>query len=384
MNFVKKRKTQLLILLLIILLGVLLAVAPFYKQYRYRRNLEKSLLLMGDWFIKNQKEQGDFYYQRNVADGKETDRNHITRQAGSVYALSLLYKYTGDPTIKEVLKKNFYYFKGQSHPGTLTTADKQYSTFKIVYRDNPVNNPNALILLALINYIDKDPAERYKYALFADGLAAQVLSSQQPSGGFMYKLDPTEEDDFNNGESFYALSRYFQYSQNRTYREAAKKAADYFLQKYSSDNLNMSFFGWGLQGYYYLYQEVPDEKYWTYMRKSIDTYMKNTATNQMDFYHNYGSIPPPPSLAVPLEGINHIAKLAENRDPDFFRQIKIYLDQSMLYLQQFQINGPLSRRKSEHQKVQGGICIDYYCQIEQIDVTGHNLASLYFYLTFFK
>lgn len=339
---------------------------------------------MGDWFVENQTEQGDFYYQRNVSDGKETDRNHITRQAGSVYSLSLLYKYSGDSAIEEVLRKNFYYFRGQSRPGNVMIGDKQYATFKIIYRDNPVNNPNALILLALINFVEKNPAERYNYALLIDGLAAQVLASQQPSGGFMYKLDPAEEDDFNNGESFYALSRYFQYSQNRTYREAAKKAANYFLQKYGSDNLNMSFFGWGLQGYYYLYEEVPDEKYWTYMKRGVDTYMKTTAADQIDFYNNYGSIPPPSSLAVPLEGINHVAKLAENKDPDFFKRVKIYLDDSILYLQQFQINGPLSKRKSGHKKVQGGICVDYYCQIEQIDVTGHNLASLYFYLIFFK
>jgi hypothetical protein len=376
------------VLVSIILLGILIITVisvTGIKKYHYRKNLEKSLSMAGEWFLKNQKEEGNFYYQRSVDYGTENERDNIVRQAYSAYTLSLLYKHTGDPAIGESLKKSFYFFRRIAQSGTANINGSELPTFRITYRGDDSNNSSALILLALINYLEKNPGEKYHYTPFMKGLANYLVTTQLPSGGFMYKLDPNQEEDhFNNGETFYAMARYYSYSREQIYMETAKKAADYFIQKYRHQDLNMSFFGWGLQGFYYLYLEVPEERYWEAIKQHSQAYLDNAGRRHLEFYNQTGSIAPPASLAVLIEGLAHTAELASRKDPEFYRVTKNYIDRSVLYLQQFQINGPMSKRTSEHEKVQGGICMDYYCQTEQIDVTGHHLAALYFYLTFFK
>ncbi len=373
---------MIIILLVIIILS--LGLTSYFRQNQYRKDLDKSLNLAGNWFTKNQTDRGDFVYQRRVTDGEESDRNDIVRQAYALYSLSLFNRYSQDGRVDGAVKKGILFFKQYAKEGTFTAGEKTYKTYKLVYRDNQINSYSALVLLALINYLEKYPDKKNELGPFAEGLAHHLLSTQKPSGGFVYKTDPDEENDINDGEVFYALARYSSYSKNPLFLEATKKSAEYFVGKYDSNNLNMSFFGWGLQGYFYLYKESPDEKYWRYIRDNSSSYLRSSGAEHLRFYSLNGNIAPPASLPATLEGLNHAGLIAQSKDPEFFKQLKSYIDSSVFYLQQFQINGPLSERKSAYEKLTGGTCLDYYCELERIDATGHYVSALYFYLKFFK
>ncbi len=347
-----------------------------YQKIQFKKNLETSLEFQGKWFLENQTKNGDFVYKRNVVTGKKIHGYNIVRQAGSLYSLAQLYKKNKDPKIKGVLEKGFDFFKNftkqQSFP---------LSGAAVVYEQEKKSNASALLLLALIEYMEASEKNKEKYWNFANQLAQYLVSTQTITGGFIQEF-PGIESDYNNGESFYALIRMYLLSQNKSYLNAAEKAAVYFIHKYDDKGFNLSFYPWGMAGFSYLYKETRKIDYWLFMKKQTDQYFKNSGDNINSFLKGENKNFPRGNLAVFLEGLTHTAWVAKNIDYQYFLSLRSFIEKSLIYLMSLQVNGPISERNSNFSQVKGGLCYDYNCQTQRIDICHHYLSAIYLYLTF--
>jgi len=338
--------------------------------------IEVAMRHIGKWFIANQTATGDFTYELDVATGKPSAGYNIVRQAGSLYSLAQLYREYRDPTVKETLERGFAFFE------TLTVFPKTPSARAILHHGAIQSNTSALLLLALAEYSDAEPERKAKYEKVIEGLANYLMATQKPSGGFINRY-PDEESDYNNGESFYALVRAYEVTGKKEYLQSAKKAALYMMEKYRMDEFNDEFFPWGMAGFAHLYRLEPNVRYWRFMREQTDAFFAGIGASTERFFYGISSRPPKGNIGVFLEGISQTALVAKAQDEAYFRKIEDFMKPSIDYLLTLQVNGPASKRYSPIATIQGGMCYNFDCQTERIDITHHALSALYWYLNVF-
>ncbi|HAI62957.1 MAG: hypothetical protein UU64_C0019G0006 [candidate division WWE3 bacterium GW2011_GWF2_41_45] len=378
---------SLLFLLIIIILITVDLTKPFLcfnekkqnPQETFEKNLERSLILYGNWFIKNQTDAGDFNYELNVDTGEKIPNYNIVRQAGSFYSLTHAYKYTKNDNYKKGIEKGIIFFEN-----LIEEVEGNVPMSRIKHEGTIQSNTVAVYLLALIEYIETDNTDKDKYLETSTKLANYLLYTQRNDGSFLQRLDPAEESDYNNGESFYALIRMYKLSGDKRYLTGATKAADYIILKYSAEPFNYSVFAWAMQGMAHLYSVEHDSKYWDFMKSYTDSYFKRGGNTANLYFRGYKVPPPKGNLGVYLEGLAHVAWTAKETDPYYYSEVSLFIKKSLEYLMSLQINGPASERKSAIPWISGGICYDYRCKTQRIDITHHNLSAIYFYLTYVK
>lgn len=337
------------------------------------------MTLYGDWFLRNQTEEGDFNYEIDVKTGEILNSNNIVRQAGSLYSLAHAYKYTKEKEYKIGIEKGIKYFSS-----FLENVDNIVPTKRINYEGIISSNTTALFLLALTEYMEENPTARLEYMSLSKELANYLLLTQNDKGGFSYNLGNSEESDYNNGESFYALIRAYKINNDPIYLEGAKKAANYIISKYSKEKFNYSLYSWAMQGMAHLYKVEPDERYWDFMKSYSNQFLFGYGKNTYSYFTDQKGNPPKSNLGVYLEGLNHVAWVARNKDTTYYEALKDFIQMSLKYLMTLQINGPGSDRKSNIEIVSGGICYDQSCVTQRIDIVHHNLSAIYLYLNYTK
>lgn len=342
-------------------------------QKKLNSDFLEAMLLTTNWFITNQTKEGDFRYELSVDSNQPTSNYNIVRQAGSLYSLAQVYKYNRDPKLQDTLENGFSFFKA------LTIPEKEATAGAVIFQTKKQTNASALFLLALIEFLETNPSATKDYYPLAQQLANFLVSTQKDSGGFAYQPDVNqEESDYNNGETFYALTRMYLLSREPSYLNSARKAADHFLKYYTPSLPNMSFYSWGMAGFAYLYSIDPQESYWQFMRLSTDavlTKQGKTLLSQSFLKGGWG---------VFLEGIAHVAWIAKEKDLSYFHQLKRFYAQALRNLLRLQVNGPFSSYTSDFENIRGGMCYDSLCQTQRIDITHHNLSAIYLYFTFLR
>lgn len=344
------------------------------QSRQHQANFTESMKLMGQWFVTNQTAQGDFRYELETATGQTKEGYNIVRQAGSLYSLAQLFGLTHNPQIETTLKQGFTFFEQLSRPEATDAA-------AIVYQDEKKSNGSALLLLALIEYMEADPQAQDQYLNWARQLANFLVSTQKGNGGFAYRPDiDLEESDYNNGETFYALVRIYRLDPQPEYWEAIQKAADYLVTAYPPQTPNLSFYSWSMAGFAHLYQIDPQPAYWDYLKTSTNAFINTRGksflpqTSQPRFIRgNWG---------VFLEGIIHTAWVAQSIDPQYAQYLKDFSETALLQVLTLQVEGPYGRFAARYPHLKGGICYDQSCQTQRIDIVHHNLSAVALYLKF--
>ena len=373
-RMVKNISLLCLIFLGLVLLGRFVA-NKVSTEREFRNDLKESLALYGDWFVRNQTEQGDFNYELDVQTGELVEDYNLVRQAGGLYSLAQAYKYTKNPEYQLSIEKGIVFFEN-----LFEDVENTVPTTRINFNEERKSNAVALFLLALIEYMETSPEIKEEYIGMSEKLANYLLLTQQESGGFFVLLDPELESDYNNGESFLTLIRMYEITGNEKYLEGAQKAADYIILKYSSEEFNCSVYAWAMQGFQHLYYVSEDPKYWDFMRFYTDAYLNSTGVFVKAYFNKEYPNPPKGSFGVFLEGIIGVASIAENVDEKYHSQLSDFIVQSLDYLMTLQIDGPRSSRTSEFELLSGGICYDEICTKQRVDITQHNLSAIYLYL----
>lgn len=351
------------------------------------KDLEESMHLQGEWFIKNQTTRGDFIYEREVETGDIVEGYNDVRQAGSLYALAQLYKYSKNEDLEKTVQRGINFFKVYAEP-----QEGSPSAIAINFKGSTKSNTVALFLLAIIEYMEASEEAKEEHLEFAEQLANYLVTTQLDSGGYVYKYytendaeEPYKESDYNNGETFYALLRMYKLTGNETYLESANKAAPYLIEKYGSEGINLSFYAWGMEGFAHLYDIDPKEEYWEFLKSYTNKYLVAHGNKVATYFLNeYQVNPPKGNLGVYMEGLAHVAWIAKEKDPEYYDLLKIYMENSLDYLLSLQVDGPKTERTSDNDFIKGGSCYDYFCDTMRIDIVHHILSGNYLYLTLVK
>lgn len=371
-----------------IVILLFLTVCSSYFVYRLfklwpketlEQKLEGSMARETTWLLNNQKEAGDFVYERIAATGQANDANSIVRQAGALYGLGQAYKYKKDPHVAQAFEKGLSYFKN-------LTATKSATMVAISHEDETLSNTTALVVLGLTEYIEADDRnntlENLEYLV---RLSNYLESTQATTGAYINSYIPTpSESDYNNGETMYALIRSYQLTQKDSYLTSVKRMADYAISHYKTDTFNSSFFSWGMAGFAHLYSVAPDEKYWKYLVASFDTYMKYRGQWYEQYLRSKDGEPVTPGSAVFLEGVDHIGWIAKTKDPMLYKKINAHVRRVLDHLLAYELNSPYGKYRSESASVSGAVCSQVNCESTRMDFVQHHMSAMTLYLKFFE
>lgn len=368
-------------LLILVLVSAIVFIANkffhFFPFQGFAQKITTSVTRQGKWYVQNQKPEGDFVYERYVRTGEPTDStNNIVRQAGVTYGLAQIYSLNHNPEILKTLEKAFEYFKTITFKVSPTES-------AIKYNDKIASNATALLILGLSEYIEADEKFRTQENLeYLTSLSNYLVSTQLPTGEYINETTAKGPvvSDYNNGETMYALARSYKITKNPAYLASIKKFADFSVQSYGSQNFNNAYFSWGMAGFAHLYQITKDDSYWEFLKSYSDKYFES-AGDDYDWYllHKEGD-PMPPGAAVFLEGVDHLAWIAKEKDNDLYQKLKTHIEKNLNFLLGYEIKGPFSRHKVASDKVAGAICANYSCDTTRIDFLQHFSSAVILYL----
>ncbi len=384
----KKKRAVRVDFLFLLWISVIAAISFFAVQQvrrlvgvlpkeNFRQKVTGSISRQGDWFIRNQTPAGDFVYERYAATGEIKEGNSIVRQAGALYGLAQLYAYTKNPETKTTLEKGFDYFRG-------LTATPSASANVITHNGQTLTNTTALLVLGLVEYLEADSRNKTTENLeYLVRLSNYLASTQTSTGAYINEYVPKPvESDYNNGETMYALIRSYNVTQKQEYLLSVKRMASYAMEYYGPQGFNSSFFSWGMAGFSYLYAAEPDEKYWIFLKQYADKYMTSRGVVYEQFLNHTSETAITPGASVFLEGVNHIAWVAKDKDPVLYRTLKRHVERVLDFLLTYELDGPYGKYASGKDMVRGAICSQKECETTRIDFLQHNISAILLYVKF--
>ena len=343
----------------------------------FEQKIIGSITRQGDWFVRNQTTAGDFVYERYAATGEVKEGNNIVRQAGALYGLAQLYSYTKDPAIEQTLEKGFGYFR------TLT-ATQSAEVLAVTHNEETLTNTTALLVLGLAEYLEADNQNKTTGNMeYLARLSNYLVSTQVATGAYIndYEPDP-DESDYNNGETMYALIRSHSVTQKESYLRSVQRMAAYAMDHYGNQEFNSSFFSWGMAGFAYLYAVDPNEMYWEFMRKYANKYMSARGNGYEQFLAHKSDAVVTPGSSVFLEGVDHIAWVAKDKDVVLYRILKRHVQNVLDFLLTYELDSPYGTYASGIDSVRGAICSQKECETTRIDFLQHNISAIVLYLRF--
>jgi len=339
-----------------------------------------SIKRQGEWFVRNQKPDGNFVYEQISATGEETENNNIVRQAGALYGLGHIYRFVKDPSIQEAFERGLEYFKTLS---STPSAD----AIAITHEGRTFTNATALVVLGLSEYMEADDRlKTTKNLEYLVRLSNYLISTQTQEGTYIDSYIPEPSvSDYTNGEAMYALMRSYNLTQKEVYLASVTRMANYAIEHYGTQKFNAQFFSWSMAGFAYLYKAVPEERYWKYMVSAVDLYFQSLG-KMYDAYllDNEFYVSISPGSSVFLEGIDHVGWVAKNKDLVLYKKLQTHTKRVLEYLLRYEINSPYGTYKSDDSRVHGAICSKDTCETTRIDFMQHNVSAMYLYLRFFK
>jgi hypothetical protein len=365
-----------LLIILVILSGLaVLRLIKLLPKESFEQKIVGSAKRQGDWFVRNQTEAGDFVYERVAATGEIKAGNNIVRQAGVLYGLSQLYGYTKDPKLEQTLEKGFAYFRG-------LTATPSAEVNKIVYNDDTQSNTNALLVLGLVEYMEADKKHQTIQNLeYLVRLSNYLVATQIASGSYINDYTPkVAESDYNNGETMYALIRSYKLTQKEHYLTSVKRFANYAIQHYGNKSFNSSFFSWGMAGFAHLYTVDPNDRSWEFLQAYTDKYMTSRGNGYEQYLTGNTKTDIPPGSSVFLEGVDHIAWIAKDRDTALFRRLRQHVRKMLGHLIIYEIGSPYGKYTAAGDTVRGAVCSQVACETTRIDFLQHNMSAILLYL----
>ncbi|MEK7533072.1 MAG: hypothetical protein AAB542_01430 [Patescibacteria group bacterium] len=341
----------------------------------FEQKIIGSITRQGDWFVRNQTTAGDFVYERYAATGEVKEGNNIVRQAGALYGLAQLYSYTKDPAIAQTLEKGFGYFR------TLT-ATPSAETNAITYNEETQTNTTALLVLALVEYLEADAQHKTTENLeYLVRLSNYLVSTQEASGAYINEYVPKPvESDYNNGETMYALIRSYNVTQKEPYLISVKRMAAYAIDHYGTQGFNSSFFSWGMAGFAHLYVIDANEAYWEFLKGYADKYMGARGSAYEQYLAHTSEDVITPGASVFLEGVDHIAWIAKDKDIMLHRTLTRHVQNMLNFLLMYELDSPNGKYASGNDLVRGAVCSQVGCETTRIDFLQHNMSASLLYL----
>ncbi len=235
--------------------------------------LQESLELGTQFLTNNQKEEGNFQYEYNFLTEEYTDDDNQVRQAGALWGLSLIHKYTPVKTTRDVVSDGLEYFESIS----TTNSSGRY----VIYpgESDGKSGTVALLSLALIDFLNSSAylSERETYEAQLDEYANFLLSLRRDDGLFYKSYDfetglPSGDDisPYFNGEILLALTKYAKNFDHPELEDILTESAQAMyddhvtaaLEEDPDSDETKGFYQWGSMSFYELYtSDWTDDKY---------------------------------------------------------------------------------------------------------------------------
>ena len=175
------------------------------------------------------KPSGKFIYGISTTTDLPIDGYSIIRHCGALWSLCLNSNFIEDKNCKEKIEKSFDYLFNRC---TIYKGHKAY----LVPQDHGDYQlgGNAITLLAICEYTKQFKDNRYLE--YAEKFARGILACQQPDGRFFHgysrNLELTKQEIivYYDGESVFALLKYYELCKNKIYLDAVCDAFDYFIE----------------------------------------------------------------------------------------------------------------------------------------------------------
>jgi hypothetical protein len=209
------------------------------------------------WLISNIREKGLFVYRYDPETGSTPSAQNELRQLMASRVLAILA--AQDPSLLPLHQKNMQFI--------LEHWYKEDGSIGYVYFDHKSKlGANAMLLRALI--ASPDVAE---YRAKAKRVAQGIVSLQETDGSFrawFHEPDYAYDEDylltFYSGEAILALLEYAETAKDQDVFNAAKKAQDFYMEKYVTNiekNYYPAYVPWHTMSLAHLYEKTRDRRY---------------------------------------------------------------------------------------------------------------------------
>jgi len=343
--------------------------------------------------INNQAPQGNFNYEYDFIKKKMTDSDSQVRQAGTLWGLSLMYRYEQNPANREALEKAFRFFFRYTGEGI------SENTLMITYPGSYVCDTGAVALVALgiIEYLRTSEEtglqieSNFKNKLInnLDGYIQHLKGMRLENGHFgSYCFIPIrikywESSPYYDGETMLCLikaARYLGYTELIPMIEASamimakEYTIDAWLENPDSDETK-GFFQWSVMAFYE-YQHAG----W----KDADVYGDYVLSMAWWIIYPHRILQRTRNTAYAYEGLIHAYRLAERRgDTDAMADLAYTIDRGLFKITSWQVAGPLSAenlflavRPTNDPLAVGGVMNHRREPFLRIDVTQHQMHSV--------
>ena len=345
------------------------------------QEIEKSLLLAGEYFKNAVKENGSFAYEYYPPTNEESPQYNMLRHAGTIYAMLELYEFTKDKSLLGKIQKAITFLLGKSR----NIQINNHEALVVLDYDSIKLGGNALAILALAKYMDTVKTREYLEAV--QKLARWIQAAQSTEGRFtIHKQDFTTEEisgfvsGFYPGEAIYALTFLYKIDKNKEWLATAEKAAHYLILVRDGDKtpeqLNQDH--WLLYGLNELYRLSPQKIYYEHALKITDVILNAQRKDPSD--DEAGSFDKPAystSTATRIEGLSAAYQLirdfgAKKEKEALFDGIRLGIQ----FLLKNQITKETIKQKNWPAKAVGGFQENTDIPNIRIDCVQHNVSAL--------
>lgn len=355
--------------------------------------LHQSLSAGKKFMITNQKPEGNFNYEYDFVQRRMSTEDHQVRQAGALWGLALIYRYTRDPDVKDALEKSLRFFFRHTRDGAVKGARV------VAYPETYISHTGttALTALAVIEYLGMErdghtvigAGFRTTMTRELDGYIRHFRYLQLDGGHFSsayflpIKTRYPKSSPYYDGETLLCLikaAKYLGYDDLLPVIEssALQLAACYTREAWQKDldsELSKGFFQWGCMAFWE-YQDAgwPNAGVMADSLVSLAWWM----------IHRHRVLQRERNTAYVFEGIIHAYRLAKQRHLDqAIDDLAYTIDQGLYRLTSWQVGGPLSamnpflmKHDATERLAQGGVMNHRREAPLRIDVAQHQMHSV--------
>ena len=346
-----------------------------------QKEIEKSLLLAGEYLKNAVKENGSFVYEYHPPTDEESPEYNMLRHAGTIYAMADLYGLTKDKVLLEKTQKAISFLLGK----VKNTQVDDREVLVALDNDSIKLGSNALAILALVKYMEV--TEKREYLETAQKMARWIQATQSPEGRFtIHKQDFITKvisdfvSGFYPGEAIYALTVLYKIDKNKAWLDTAEKAAHYLILVRdggkSSEQLNQDH--WLLYGLNELYRLSPQKIYYEHALKITEAILNAQRKDPAD--DEAGSFDRPAystASATRMEGLSAVYQLV--KDFGTKKELEPVFHGICLgakFLLKNQITKETIRQKKWPAKAAGGFQENSDIPNIRIDCVQHNVSAL--------
>jgi hypothetical protein len=173
---------------------LILQVESISSYLEYQQGLADKLsaeemrqIILGSekWEVAAQEESGHFGYEYVPFEDKYLDDDNMIRQAGTLFALSEVYKRSEnkDTDTAKAIEKAITYFQSANLKGK--SADEEFLCIKSSIKGRVCSLGSAsLALIGILNYVEAHPEKKAKYDKTIKQYVAYILASKIDGAGF--------------------------------------------------------------------------------------------------------------------------------------------------------------------------------------------------------